>query len=57
MFLYAEDEFTLQSRIHDVESQMSIVSPIIRLSDEKKINILYKLNNFNSKNKSTQGER
>lgn len=57
MFLYAEDEFTLQSRIHDVESQMSTVSPIIRLSDEKKINILYKLNNFNSKNKSTQGER
>lgn len=57
MFLYADDEFTLQSRIKSVESQMNMVSPIIRLSDEKKMNILYKLNNLNSKNKSTTGER
>jgi hypothetical protein len=56
MFLYANDEYTLQSRINDVTAQMNVVSPIIRLSDEKKVNILYKLNNFNSKNKRTQGE-
>lgn len=56
LFLYADDEYTLQSRINDVTAHMNVVSPIIRLSDKKKVNILYKLNNFNSKNKSTKGE-
>ncbi|NJP38982.1 hypothetical protein [Alkalicoccus luteus] len=56
LFIYADDEYTLRSRINDVTAQMNVVSPIIRLSDEKKINILYKLNNLNSKNKSTKGD-
>ncbi|SDJ00178.1 hypothetical protein [Alteribacillus bidgolensis] len=56
MFIYAEDEFTLRSRISDITGQMSTVCPIIKLTDEKKINILYKLHNLNSKNRSIRGE-
>jgi hypothetical protein len=57
MFIYADDEFTLHSRIKAVSAQMNVVCPIVRLSDEKKINILYKLNNLNSKNKSSKGDK
>lgn len=53
LFLYADDEFTLQSRTAEVEGQLSAVCPVITLTDEKKINILYKLNNLNSKNRHT----
>lgn len=56
MFIYADDEYTLHSRINDVASQKNMVSPIMRLSEEKKINILYKLSNLNSKNRSTKGD-
>ena len=53
MFLYADDEYTLQSRTTEVEGQLQAVAPVIRLTDDKKINILYKLNNLNSKNRHT----
>ncbi|WP_054637619.1 hypothetical protein [Thalassobacillus sp. C254] len=56
MFIYADDEYTLRSRVNDVASQKNMVSPIIRLSEEKKMNILYKLSNLNTKYRSTKGE-
>lgn len=55
MFIYAEDEYTLHSRINSAERLLSVVLPITRLDEDKKVNILYKLNNLNSKNK-TKGE-
>lgn len=53
LFLYADDEYTLQSRRMEVEGQLHAVCPVIPLTDDKKINILYKLNNMNSKNRHT----
>lgn len=55
MFIYADDEYTLNSRIKNVQRLLSIVLPVIQLNDEKKINILYKLFNLNSKNKTAKG--
>lgn len=56
MFVYAEDEYTLKSRLNHVYRLLYPVLPVIKLTDQKKVNILYKLNNLNSKNKSVKGE-
>ncbi|MFS0788843.1 hypothetical protein ABC345_20995 [Shouchella sp. 1P09AA] len=56
MFLYADDEFTLRDRVANVTAKISRVAPAIQLSEEKKINILYKLHNLNSKNRTAKGE-
>jgi|GEM_PF-575029 len=56
MFIYADDEYTLLSRIRNVERMLQMALPIIRLEEEKKINILYKLFNLNSKYKSNLSE-
>lgn len=55
MFLYADDEYTLRERVANVTAKISRVAPAVALPDEKKINILYKLHNLNSKNRSTKG--
>lgn len=52
MFVYADDEYTLRSRVGHVDRLLQQVLPIIKLTDEKKVNILYKLFNLNSKNTS-----
>lgn len=51
LFLYSDDEYALSNKLHQVERLLHRTTPIIKLSEEKKINILYKLNNLNSKNK------
>ncbi|MYL43966.1 hypothetical protein [Virgibacillus salexigens] len=56
LFIYADDEYTLTSRINHIERLLSVVLPVIRLNEEKKINILYKLFNLNSKNKTSKGD-
>ncbi|MYL39827.1 hypothetical protein [Halobacillus litoralis] len=56
MFIYADDEYTLHSRINNIDRLVNMVLPVVKLSDEKKINILYKLFNLNSKNKTAGGE-
>lgn len=56
MFLYAEDEYTLLTRVKQVQGLLQNVFPVIQLSDEKKINIHYKLFNLNSKNRTSGSE-
>ncbi|RXZ02131.1 hypothetical protein [Fictibacillus sp. S7] len=52
LFLYSDNEYTLLNKVNQVKRLLQRTCPIIELSDEKKINILYKLNNLNSKNKN-----
>ncbi|SFD59941.1 hypothetical protein [Bacillus sp. UNCCL81] len=51
LFLYSESEFTLKNKAIQVERLLQRTTPISLLSEEKKIAILYKLNNLNSKTK------
>lgn len=51
LFVYADNEYTLISKVNQIERLLQRTLPIIRLSEDKKINILYKLFNLNSKNK------
>ncbi|MFB7141703.1 hypothetical protein ACFCYN_18790 [Gottfriedia sp. NPDC056225] len=51
LFLYSESEFTLKNKAIQVERLLQRTTPISHLSEEKKIAILYKLNNLNSKTK------
>ncbi|MCM3169465.1 hypothetical protein [Peribacillus frigoritolerans] len=51
LFIYSDNEYTLTNKLNQVERLLQRTTPVIRLSDEKKINILYKLFNLNSKNK------
>ncbi|QKE76048.1 hypothetical protein HPK19_24895 (plasmid) [Arthrobacter citreus] len=51
LFLYSESEFTLRNKAIQVERLLQRTTPISLLSEEKKIAILYKLNNLNSKTK------
>ncbi|MEK4306886.1 hypothetical protein [Oceanobacillus sp. FSL K6-0251] len=55
MLVYADDEFTLQTRLNHVYRLLQPVLPVVHLNDQKKINIVYKINNLNSKNKSAKG--
>lgn len=56
LFIYADDEYSLHSRIKNIDRLISVSLPVVRLSEEKKINILYKLFNLNSKNKTARGD-
>jgi hypothetical protein len=51
LFVYGDNEYTLTNKVNQVERLLQRTTPIIRLSDDKKMNILYKLFNLNSKNK------
>ena len=51
LFLYSESEFSLKNKAIQVERLLQRTTPISLLSEEKKIAILYKLNNLNSKTK------
>lgn len=51
LFLYSDNEYTLSNKVNQVERLLQRTCPVIKLTDDKKINILYKLNNLNSKNK------
>lgn len=51
LFVYSDTEYTLSNKVNQVERLLQRSCPVIKLADEKKINILYKLNNLNSKNK------
>lgn len=56
MLLYAEDEYTLLTRVKQVQGLLRNSFPAKRISMEKKMNIVYKLMNLNSKNKSVGGD-
>lgn len=56
LFIYADDEYTLHSRVRNIKGILRNVFPIIQISEEKKINVLYKLFNLNSKNKTARGD-
>jgi len=49
MLIFGEDELTLQRKTKHVERLLHLVLPVIHLEEEKKISILYKLFNLNSK--------
>lgn len=51
LFIYADSEYNLTNKRNQVERLLQRTCPIIDIEEEKKINILYKLNNLNSKNK------
>lgn len=51
LFIYAEDEKTLLERKSQIRKLLARCNPIIEISAEKKINVLYQLSNPNSKPK------
>lgn len=51
IFIYADDEKTLHDRKQQIRKLLSRSNPLIELSNDKKINVLYQLFNPNSKPK------
>lgn len=51
IFIYAEDEKTLLERKQQIRKLLSRSNPVIELSNNKKINVLYQMFNPNSKPK------